>query len=93
MEFLSYIVVTSQSMNIIWGSHPLLLCLQTSKFPTLLKQLCVHSSLKTDLFMPAGSNANSFLTTFRARYLFKCCDFVQLEAEKYLYLGNNSFYL
>jgi hypothetical protein len=24
----------------IWGSHPLLLCLETSKCPTLLKQLC-----------------------------------------------------
>jgi hypothetical protein len=35
-----HIVVTSQSMNLKnWGSHPLLLCLQTSKCPTLLKQL------------------------------------------------------
>ncbi len=39
MEFQSHTVVTSQSMKKIGGSHPLLLCLQTSNCPTLLKQL------------------------------------------------------
>jgi hypothetical protein len=37
----SHIVVTSQSIKKIMGSHPLLLCLQTCKCLTLLKQLCI----------------------------------------------------
>jgi len=42
MEFYSHIVVTSQSMNKkIWDSHPVLLCLHSSKCPTLLKQLWI----------------------------------------------------
>ena len=43
MEFQSHIVVTSQSTNKKFGPpNPLLLCLQASKCPTLLKQLCPH---------------------------------------------------
>jgi hypothetical protein len=43
MEFQSHIVAASQSMKKNWGSHPLLLCLQTSKGPTLIQQLWLAS--------------------------------------------------
>jgi hypothetical protein len=42
-KFHSHIVVTSQSINKNWGSHSLMLCLQTPKCPTLLKQLWVDT--------------------------------------------------
>jgi hypothetical protein len=39
-KFHSHTVVTLQSINKkFWGSHPLLLCLQIRKCPTLLEQL------------------------------------------------------
>jgi hypothetical protein len=43
MEYLSHIVVTSQSMKKIGAPTPLLICLQARKCPTLLKQLWLIS--------------------------------------------------
>jgi hypothetical protein len=41
-KFHSHIVVASKSINKkIWVSHPLLLCLQTSKMPNLIRTLWV----------------------------------------------------
>jgi hypothetical protein len=45
MHSYGILVVTSQSMNKnFWVPHPILLCLQTSKCPTLLKPL-LHTIL------------------------------------------------
>jgi hypothetical protein len=49
-KFHSNIVVMSQSINKnFWVSHPLLLCLPTRKFPTLLKQLWQRQLLVSNL--------------------------------------------
>ncbi len=58
MEFQSHIVVTSESINKKFvATTPLLLCLQTSKCSTLLKQLWVGGG------RGGGSNPQSLLLT------------------------------